>query len=206
MLIIGFTLFLDFLCEKRVITSEQKEERAKEGVSVLEALAEGQKEKIETNKPTELYVEAIKQMCASGKAHVMKYDVPCDPKLTPNLIGFYDNSEGQFYMMPDVSYGEVVKFYRGQGIKFPVSKASLQKMLAEEGYLYISPKSDRKTVKRKLPTNDTVSAVWAIYQDKLGMEPYSEMLEPLEEVYGELREGFRKENTEKEITKRKCEK
>lgn len=206
MLIIGFTLFLDFLYEKGVITPAQKEEMEKEGISVLEGLAEGQREKIETNKPTELYIEAVKQMCASGKAQVMKYDIPCDTKLTPNLIGFYDNSEGLFYMMPDVSYGEVTKFYRGQGVKFPVSKASLQKMLAEEGYLYVPTKNDRKTVKRKLPTNDTVSAVWAIYQDKLGLEPYSVMLQPLENAYDMLRDNLRKENTEKEITKKSCEK
>lgn len=206
MIAIGFTLFLDFLYEKGVINIEQKEKQLKECMAVLGDLAEMQKEEIDVNKPTQLFAEAIKEMCATGRTQVMNFNIPCDPKLCPNLIGFYDDSEGQYYILPDIAYAEVVRFYRTQGVKFPVSKSSLQKMLADEEYLYISPKNDRKTVKRKLPTTNATVAVWAIYQDKLGLETFSERLKPLLKAENELRENLIKENSEKQITKTKCEK
>ena len=73
-----------------------------------------------------------------------------------------------------ITYKEVVKFYREQGIKFPVSKRTLIKMLDDEGYLYVPKKNDRRTVKRKAPNTYTAIAVIAVYQDKLGFEEFDE--------------------------------
>lgn len=188
MLTIGFALFLDFLCEKDVITQKEKQEKLNECKTILEEMAQQQKESIDENKPTELFAEAITEILVSGKAQVMNYNIPCDPKLCPNLIGFYDDCEGQYYILPDVAYAMIVRFYRAQGIKFPVSKASLQKMLAEEGYLYIPPKSDRKTVKRKVPSTNSTVTVWAIYQEKFGKEPFTEVVKEYDLAYKELKD------------------
>ena len=192
MLTIGFELFLEFICENDVITVKEKESLSRECDLIMEELAEQQKDEIDSNKPTELFVTGIKQLCETGKAQIMDYEIPCDPKLCPNLIGYYCNSEGHYYLLPETAYAEVIKFYRSQGIRFPVSKTSLQKMLADEGFLYITEKNDRKTVKRKLPNTKVTEAVWAIYQDKLGLRPFSEEVAELEEAQNEFRKQITK--------------
>ena len=192
MLKIGFYFFLEFIYKNEVITLEERENLLSESEAILYKLAEKQKEEIDCNKPTELFATAIKQMCETGKVQIMNWEIPCDPRMTPNLIGYYHKSEGQYYILPETAYSEVVKFYRGQGIKFPVSKTSLQKMLADEGYLYIPEKSDRKTVKRKLPNTGITEAVWAIHQDKLGLRPFAEIQEEIKAEVHQYQELLRK--------------
>lgn len=206
MLSIGFNLFLDFLLEKGVISPKEKEEKLKICADVISDLIGNQKENIESNKPTEMFAEAVQQLYSSGKAQIADYDIPFDIRMTKNLIGFYCHSEGQFYLLPDTAYGEVVKFYKGQGVKFPVSKVSLQKMLAEEGYLYIPEGNDRKTVKRKLPNSGSIGAVWAIHQDKLGLEAFEDEMERESKKCGEILEeylGKAREKEEKDIKSQK---
>lgn len=174
MLTIGFDFFLEFMYGNSVITLEEKENLSKECELIMRDLAEQQKEEIDINKPTELFATGIKQLCETGKAQIMDYEIPCDPKMCPNLIGYYCKSEGQYLLLPETAYAEVTKFYRSQGIKFPVSKVSLQKMLYDEGFLYVGDKNDRKTVKRKLPNTGSLSAVWAIHQENLGLRPFEE--------------------------------
>ena len=188
MLSIGFSLFLDFLCEKGVITPVERDEKEKEANAVFEAIAENQTREIESENPIEMFTEAIKQLYASEKAQIINYNIPCDARENRNLIGYYDDIEGQYYLLPDVVYKETSKFYREQGVKFPVSKRTLFKMLEDEGYLYIPEKNDRRTVKRKVPNTSATIPVLAVYQNKLGLDPIEQDLRG----YAQMQENFRK--------------
>lgn len=188
MLSIGFSLFLDFLCEKEVITQEEKDEKEKEANSVFEIIAENQTKEIESENPIKMFTEGVEQLYASEKAQIINYNIPCDSRENHNLIGYYDDIEGQYYFLPDVVYKEIVKFYREQGVKFPISKRSLFKMLDDEGYLYVPEKSDRRTVKRKVPNTQAAIPVLAVYQNKLGLDSIEQDLRG----YAKMQENFRK--------------
>ncbi|MBQ6991788.1 MAG: hypothetical protein IJN50_02580 [Clostridia bacterium] len=188
MLSIGFSLFLDFLCEKGVITPEERDAKEKEANSVFEIIAENQTKEIESENPITMFTEGVKQLYASEKVQIINYNIPCDSRENHNLIGYYDDIEGLYYLMPDVVYKETVKFYREQGIKFPISKRSLFKMLDDEGYLYITEKSDRRTVKRRVPNTQASIPVIAIYQNKLGLDSIEQDLRG----YAQMQENLRK--------------
>ena len=72
------------------------------------------------------------------------------------MFGFIGETKGikMYYFFPDVIYKEVVKFYKEQDIKFPLSKASLWKYLDIEGCLYKTDNAQRRTVRRKVPSRD----------------------------------------------------
>lgn len=174
MMIIGYKLFLSFMFENGVISEVERDEREKIGIDVLKGIADNQSREIALENPVEMFTEAIEQLYTAERVQVLDFSIPTTPSARNTLIGWHDKVSGQFYFIPDVTYKEVVKFYREQGIKFPVSKRTLIKMLDDEGYLYVPKKNDRRTVKRKAPNTYTAIAVIAVYQDKLGFEEFDE--------------------------------
>lgn len=170
MLMIGYKIFLQFQKAHNVIDDLAYSEKEKWGVSILKEIAEEQNQEIQVENPVEMFAEAVVQMYASERVQIIDYDIPCNTNSRTTLVGFYDGTHGFYYFIPDTIYKEVVKFYREQGIKFPVTKRTLIKMLYDEGYLFVPSKSDRKTVKRRAPNTDVFIPVLAIYQDKLGLE------------------------------------
>lgn len=164
---IGFYLFLKFLKQNEIITEMELKEKMNLCSTTLHELAKRQSIEIESENPINMFKEAIEQLCATEKVQIMPIETPYNILPNRTLIGYIDQKAEKYYFLPNVLYREIVKFYNEQGIKFPISKPALLKYLENEGYLYRNPKSDRRTVKKKV--RNTVLPVIAIYKDKLGL-------------------------------------
>ena len=165
---IGFYLFLKFLNENKVIDNKELKEKMELCSTTLTELARCQSVEIQSESPVTMFKEAIEQLCETEKVQILDANAPSNILPNRTLIGYIDHSEEKYYFIPNVLYKEIVKFYSEQGIKFPISKPALLKYLENEGYLYRTPKSDRRTVKKRF--RNTTLAVIAIYKNKLGLD------------------------------------
>lgn len=189
---IGFNLFLKFLQENNIITDEELKEKAELCNATLTELANNQSKEIEAESPVAMCVESIQQLYETEKVQILDYNHPRNPVQNCPLLGYVDHEAEKYYFMPDIMYKEIVKFYREQGIKFPVSKSALLKYLENEGYLYRTPKSDRRTIKKKVPNKNTVLPVVAIYKDKLGLDIEKEYISDWHKKQEELKNSITK--------------
>ena len=167
---VGFNLFLAFLKENNLINEEEEKELSQVAYTTLVETAEEQGEEINENNPVKMFTNAIEQLYLSGKIYCKDYNEYDKTEYSNSIfVGMVDNKtdEGVYYFFPDIIYKEIVKFYKEQDIKFPISKSALWKYLDLEGYLYRTPKSQRRTVERKIPLSDNYVAVIPILQEKM---------------------------------------
>ena len=191
-MIIGFNLFLKFLHENKIITLEELKEKTELCRVTLKELADNQCKEMEVKNPAIMCQEAIEQLYETDKVQIMDYNFPSNTLPNRTLIGYVDNKEEKYYFLPHIFYREVFKFYREQGIKFPVSEPALIKYLENEGYLYRTAKSDRRTIKKTLPNKKTSSPVIAIFKDKFGIDIEKEYISDFHKKQEELRDGITK--------------
>ncbi len=167
---IGFNLFLAFLKENNLIKEEEEKELSQLAYTTLVEVAQEQGEEIDENNPVKMFTNAIEQLYLSGKIYLKDYnEYDLTEYSNSTFVGMVDNKtdEGLYYFFPDIIYKEIVKFYKGQDIKFPISKSALWKYLDLEGYLYKTPKSQRRTVERKIPLSDNYITVIPVLQEKM---------------------------------------
>lgn len=167
---IGFNLFLAFFKENNVIKEEEEKELSRLAYTTLVEVAKEQGEEIDENNPVKMFTNAIEQLYLGGKIYLKDYnEYDLTEYSNSTFVGMVDNKtdEGLYYFFPDIIYKEIVKFYKGQDIKFPISKSALWKYLDLEGYLYRTPKSQRRTVERKIPLSDNYLAVIPVIQEKM---------------------------------------
>ncbi|NCB06163.1 MAG: DUF927 domain-containing protein, partial [Clostridia bacterium] len=81
-------------------------------------------------KPVDLFMNALRELRASGKAYIGGMDA-----IQPDgdWLGFQEGEK--VYLLPQVAYGTVCKLMREQGSAFPISKAQLWKRMNEHGLL-----------------------------------------------------------------------
>lgn len=168
---IGFSMFLNFLQFHDVIETEQKEELQKIGHSTLLKVAQKQEQDINDSNPVNMFVSAIEQLYTTNRIYLKDFN-ECTKTEYDNtvLVGYVDNKageEGLYYFFPDILYNQIIKFYKEQDIKFPISKPALWKYLDVEGYLYKTPKMARRTVRRQVPNTDNDIPFIAILQEKM---------------------------------------
>lgn len=168
---IGFIIFLNFLQEYSIINIEQKKELEDICYKTLLSVAEKQAQEIDDSNPVNMFVSALEQLYTTNRIYLKDYN-DCTKTEFDNitLVGFVDNKaseEGLYYFFPDILYKEVVKFYKEQDIKFPISKSALWKYLDTEGYLYKTPKMTRRTVRRQIPNTDNDLPFIPILQEKM---------------------------------------
>lgn len=168
---ISFTLFLSFMLENETITYEQKEELENICYSTLIEIAERQAQEIDNTSPVQMFVSAIEQLYTTKQIYLKDYNECNDTEYdNTTLIGYVDNKsgeEGLYYFFPELTYRAVVKFYKEQDIKFPISKSALWKYLDTEGYLYKTPRMQRRTVRRMVPNTDNELPFIPILQEKM---------------------------------------
>ena len=117
-----------------------------------------------------MFISALEQLYTTNRIYLKDYnDCTITEYDNTTLVGYVDNKtdEGVYYFFPDIIYKEVVRFYKEQDIKFPISKPALWKYLDMEGYLYKTPKSKRRTVRRKVPNTDNDLPFIPILQEKM---------------------------------------
>lgn len=74
--------------------------------------------------PAMMYLTAIKELIESGAVKVSRID---EKNADKKIIGYQDNEK--YYLIPKTAYVEITKFWKGQGIEFPVKEGATNKAL-----------------------------------------------------------------------------
>ena len=112
--------------------------------SILCKLAERQAESIIQDKPTHKFVRKFHALLESGKVCVLDKNRPYD-FIPQSCVGYEDDEF--FYLHSEVIHKEVRKLCDEQGESFTISQKSLQKMLAEEGFIETASGQNTKQVR-----------------------------------------------------------
>lgn len=160
---IGIELFYEYAKEKGVITEEKMKQMKEDAWKILMEIAIKQSSKTEENRTDNMFFEAAQELLASNKIYLKNYkNYMREPdESLSTFVGYYDESKERCYLIPNVIFNEVVKFYGIQGIKFPGNAASTWKYLKEAGRLFPGEKdrnTTRKSINGKLKTMIEVNA------------------------------------------------
>lgn len=160
---IGIELFYEYAKEKGVITEEKMKQMKEDAWKILMEIAIKQSSKTEENRTDNMFFEAAQELLASNKIYLKSYkNYMREPdESLSTFVGYYDESKERCYLIPNVIFNEVVKFYGIQGIKFPGNAASTWKYLKEAGRLFPGEKdrnTTRKSINGKLKTMIEVNA------------------------------------------------
>ena len=169
---LGFNICLKFLHSYNIISAEQQKALEEVCYITLFDVANRQAQAIDDFNPVNMFINALEQLYTTKRIYLKDYN-NCSKTEYDNtsLIGYVDNKEndgdGLYYLFPDITYNLIIQFYKQQDIKFPISKSALWKYLDMEGYLYKTPKMQRRTVRRKIPNTENEIAFIPILQEKM---------------------------------------
>ena len=160
---IGIELFYEYAKEKGVITEERMKQMKEDAWKILMKVAIKQSSKTEENRTDNMFFAAVQELLASNKIYLKSYKnymrEPDEPLST--FVGYYDECKERCYLIPNVIFNEIVKFYGVQELKFPGNAASTWKYLKEAGRLFPGEKdrnTTRKSINGKLKTMIEVNA------------------------------------------------
>ena len=159
----GIELFYKYAKENGVITEYEMQQMKDKAWKILMEVAKKQSSRTEDNRTDNMFFEAVQELLASNKIYLKSYkNYMREPdESLSTFVGYYDESKERCYLIPNVIFNEVVKFYGVQGIKFPGNAASTWKYLKEAGRLFPGEKdrnTTRKTINGKLKTMIEVNA------------------------------------------------
>ena len=177
----GIELFLEFANNKQAITYEKMHQLKIESWNNLIKAAQKQSMKTEENRTDNMFFRAVQELLESSKIYLKSYQ---NYKMEPDrsfatFVGYYDEEKKRCYLLPNVIFNEVVKFYGVQGIKFPGNEISTWKYLKEAGRLFPGEKDRNKT--RKSIYGKLVTFIEVMECDVFGAE---------ERVYGDYLNKF----------------
>ncbi len=97
--------------------------------------------------PGRMYLIALNEMISTGKCIVKNLSETTTKKYS-NIIGYSD--ENFYYLYSDTAYSEVIKFWKGQNIAFPLSKSKAHEALDALGVIKteVVNNNGKKGVKR----------------------------------------------------------
>ncbi|HQF63875.1 MAG TPA: CHC2 zinc finger domain-containing protein [Anaerolineaceae bacterium] len=150
-LMIGIDLGLRFALSQGVINGEQYQALVARGKAALLESGRQMAERVQDEKPEVMFVHAIADLLIQGKIYLAAVDPSVlnaqpigGPTATAELIGWYDKD--WYYLMPDPSYARVCQAFRDRGTTFPVSPATLRKMMREAVMLRTDTDDGRNTI------------------------------------------------------------
>ena len=146
-----------FLKAKSQITEADADNMKKESWPIFKSLADKQNKAIEGEKPSALFLTALREMLSTGRVKLA--DVSCTI-LPEGFIGWRDNEFA--YLLGDTTYNAVCKFYRERDKTFPLTKRLLMKHLSTEKLIM----SDTENSKQKKLGGKNRRVVW-LYADAL---------------------------------------
>lgn len=160
---IGIELFYEYAKEKGVITDERMKKLKEDAWRILMEVAIKQSSKTEDNRTDNMFFSAVQELLASNKIYLKSYkNYMREPdESLSTFVGYYDENKERCYLIPNVIFNEVVKFYGVQGVKFPGNAVSTWKYLKEAGRLFPGEKdrnTTRKSINGKLKTMIEVNA------------------------------------------------
>lgn len=160
----GMELFYEFAKDKGVITEKAMKKLREESWNYLIKAAHIQSNKTEENRTDNMFFNAVQELLASKKIYLKSYkNHQREPDISlSTFVGYYDEEKERCYLLQNVIFNEVVKFYAVQGNKFPGNALSTWKYLKEAGRLFPGEKdrnTTRKSINGKLVTFIEVMAV-----------------------------------------------
>ena len=166
----GIELFYEFAYSKHAIEFEEMNKLKLMSWDNLIKAAQKQSMKTEENRTDNLFFRGVQGLLLSKKIYLKNYknnqrepDIPLS-----TFVGYYDEERQRCYLLPDVIYNEIVKFYAMQGIKFPGNAGSTWKYLKEAGRLFPGEKDRNKT--RKSINGKMVTFIEVLAVDVFGEE------------------------------------
>lgn len=130
---IGIEMFTRFMADRGQMTQEQAGEMQGESWRVFRELAEEQARRIEQDKPSTMFLAALKELLETGVCKV----VPLDSGYkytTDNLLGYRDSE--YLYLYPETTFKAVKQFYNQADRNFPLSKNQLYRHLGIENLIW----------------------------------------------------------------------
>ncbi|GAF26896.1 predicted P-loop ATPase and inactivated derivatives [Moorella thermoacetica Y72] len=141
-LYLGLNAGLDYAAKVGAISEEDREARLKTGWQVLLELAEQQARRIEEERPVAKFIAALTELLAAGEVKVEPLPAAEAGYSEPqNFLGWKDHD--WYYLLPEITYRTVTKFYRDQGSIFPVTARTLWKHLEAEGLIFVAREGNR---------------------------------------------------------------
>ena len=140
----GMDMLLEYLELEGELEKELCDEVKQRFQTLLYQLAAEQAESIIQDKPTHKFIRKFHALLESGKVCVLDKNRPCD--FVPQSCVGYEDDEF-FYLHSEVIHKEVRKLCDEQGESFTISQKSLQKMLAEEGFIETASGQNTKQVR-----------------------------------------------------------
>lgn len=135
----AFSAYIQYGERRGFLTHEEAEDYSYENKTLLHKWIKSQSFMLKSNNEVDMYIYALKQLIASNLIHIPEIKVVGKQnKILGQLdrlkiIGYKDFDN--MYLLPDVTYGEVRKFYSSQGIDFSVSQSTLLDRLNKQGIL-----------------------------------------------------------------------
>lgn len=130
----GYAMYLLFMQEQGGLSSEEVSGALKRAKTVFLDMCNTQSKKVETEKPTNLFVNLLREMLETKTVRVDSVNGKrSGVGNTGELIGYKDNT--YYYLIPQSTYNQLVRFYGTSGYTFPASKSALWKMMLDEGKL-----------------------------------------------------------------------
>ena len=126
----SYKIALCFAQSLNQMTEEDVSERMKKAKSVFLDMCDSQSRAVESNTPTGVFVELLKELIETHRVRIINLRKAENPTAGISTIGYRDDEF--FYLIPDSTYNEVVKFYSEGGNTFPATSQSLWKAFVDE--------------------------------------------------------------------------
>ncbi len=147
-ILIGFTMWLDFMLDNSIIDSTKKDELIERASKVVEEIGKNQEDDVDDENPVKIFFKTIGQLQIADKVYMSDYKTGTALETaTGTHIGYLDNENNQIYLIADIVYKEVEKACVGRFIATP---KQLYKSLADEGYI-VTNGENRKVTRRTDP-------------------------------------------------------
>lgn len=160
-MLFGYHMFLCFAKDMDQITEDEAASMLEQAKTVFLEMCDKQSKKVESEKPTLLFIELLKEMLETKTVNLVDLRKSGQDGTTPivstRTIGYRDDD--YIYLIPQQAYKQVVQFYSESGYTFPASKTSLWKMFRDEGKLLPDVNADRPDRRKKL-NNKSNRYIW----------------------------------------------
>ncbi len=145
-LLLGLDCLLSFYVDAEAIDNHQKEKTMALAAKTLTKLADKHALKLNSHDPAMLFIEGMRELLTSKAVSIV--DINDDPlRDDRHFIGWEDQEF--YYLVLGNVMKEINLYFGGQGLRFPVSKHMLSKMLADRHMIEIeqSEKEVRNVVR-----------------------------------------------------------
>ena len=148
-LMLGAWMFSEYAKDAGVFDEMQSDSFCSITSSQIIELVKGQEKRLETDKPTTIFIDSIRDLMQRGKLFedISNGCMALSEELEPTQIGWKDPEN--YYLNGGLAYASVSRFLKDQGREFPVSKNEIIKRLASEGYT-IRGSDGRGVIKKRI--------------------------------------------------------